>query len=156
MLNTIAHPDDSIPLLISDLDGTLTNFRHRLHYLKSGTKPDWLAFNSSACADPPVAASINLLRMAFVSNWQIAIVTGRSDKQRPQSQNWLARHKVPYHLLYMRTDGDNRSDVDVKLEIYLERLKHKNIQFVLEDRDKLVEMWRGLGLTCFQVQKGAY
>jgi hypothetical protein len=32
----------------------------------------------------------------------------------------------------------------------------EGIAFVVEDRDKVVAMWRELGLTCFQCQPGTY
>jgi hypothetical protein len=156
MAHFVDFPEDRLPLLVSDLDGTLTNFQHRLHFLKDGPSPDWLAFNSSACADTPVAASVNILKLAYRCQWKIVIVTGRSDKYIHATTRWLQRYAVPYDRLFMRADGDNRSDVDVKRDIYNIHLKHRNIQFVMEDRDKLVEMWRGFGLTCLQVQKGAY
>jgi len=31
-----------------------------------------------------------------------------------------------------------------------------NISYVLDDRDRVVDMWRSLGLTCFQVDWGNF
>lgn len=54
-------------------------------------------------------------------------------------------------------DGDYRQDKDVKEEIY------KNtdwgmfrIEGVFEDRKQCVDMWRRMGLTCYQVADGDY
>ena len=31
-----------------------------------------------------------------------------------------------------------------------------NVKFVLDDRNRVVEMWRSLGLTCLQVADGDF
>jgi hypothetical protein len=31
-----------------------------------------------------------------------------------------------------------------------------DVQFVLDDRDQVVEMWRAMGLTCLQVAPGNF
>ena len=57
----------------------------------------------------------------------------------------------------MREDTDHRPDWQVKREIYEREIKDKyNVIGVFEDRQQCVDMWRSLGLTCFQVAKGDY
>jgi len=57
----------------------------------------------------------------------------------------------------MRKTGDSRKDSIVKREIFEEHIKGKyRIQFVLDDRNQVVEMWRQLGLTCLQVAEGDF
>jgi predicted kinase len=51
----------------------------------------------------------------------------------------------------MRKGGDHRSDVIVKSEILDEILaRGHDIAFVVDDRPRVVEMWRQRGLTCLQ------
>lgn len=60
-------------------------------------------------------------------------------------------------MLFMRKDGDFRPDWEVKKEIYEKELKDKyEILGVFEDRTQVVQMWRSLGLTCYQVCEGNY
>ena len=62
-----------------------------------------------------------------------------------------------YDELYMRKDEDRRADYIIKKEIYDEFIEpHYNVQFVLDDRDQIVKMWRGLGLKVLQCQFGDF
>ena len=57
----------------------------------------------------------------------------------------------------MRKNNDFRGDEIIKKEIYIEKIKDKyNILFVLDDRQKVVNMWRDLNLTCLQVANGDF
>jgi hypothetical protein len=45
----------------------------------------------------------------------------------------------------------------VKLELFDEHIRDQyDVQFVLDDRNQVVDMWRQLGLTCLQVGPGAF
>ena len=57
----------------------------------------------------------------------------------------------------MRPENDNRQDSIVKREIFEQYIKGVyDIEFVLDDRNQVVEMWRSLGLKCLQVQEGDF
>ena len=68
---------------------------------------------------------------------------------------WLEEHDVNYHELLLRRDGDYRSDVVVKREMLADLDKSK-ILFVVEDRSRVVEMWRSEGLVCLQCAPGEF
>jgi hypothetical protein len=56
----------------------------------------------------------------------------------------------------MREAGDKCKDAIVKKELYETHIvPHYTVQFVLDDRDQAVAMWRDLGLTCLQVADGS-
>lgn len=57
----------------------------------------------------------------------------------------------------MRPEGDSRKDSVVKEEMYNEHIKYKyNVKAIYDDRQQVVDMWRDLGLTVFQVDKGDF
>ena len=57
----------------------------------------------------------------------------------------------------MREEGDYRSDDIIKKEIYDEMiLPYYNVIAVFDDRSKVVEMTRKLGLHTFQVADGDF
>ena len=57
----------------------------------------------------------------------------------------------------MRKEGDNRPDEVVKEEIFNENIRgNYSVRFVLDDRSKVVDMWRQLGLKCLQVAEGDF
>ncbi|MEK0196112.1 polynucleotide kinase, partial [Microcoleus anatoxicus PTRS1] len=96
-----------------------------------------------------------------VHKWQssvnIIVVSGRTDDCQPQTEKWLQQYEVNYTGLYLRKTGDMRKDAIMKEEIYRQHIEGKyNIKFVLDDRQQVVDMWRGLGMTVFQVDEGDF
>lgn len=98
---------------------------------------------------------------------EILFVTGRSEKYREQTVDWLANN-LGYgdpesqkanisKNLYMRKNGDYRPDYVIKEEIYKNKIESRyKVQAVFEDRKTVVDMWRKLGLTCYQPCDGNY
>jgi hypothetical protein len=68
---------------------------------------------------------------------------------------WLAEKGVNYHDLLLRKDKDRRADSVVKREM-LATIDKSKILFVVEDRSRVVEMWRSEGLVCLQCAPGEF
>lgn len=141
--------------VIFDLDGTLADITHRLNLI-SGDSPDWDSFNLECFKDAPKNHVIELLKMCKHYGKSIAIFSGRNEMSKQMTIDWLKRHDIKWDILEMRGAKDFRSDVDVKRDMFVKYFDKKNIWFVVDDRDKVVNLWRELGLTCFQCQKGDY
>lgn len=79
---------------------------------------------------------------------------------RRQTVLWLEANVWPQlhnAELHMRADGDYRPDDVVKREIYEQEIAPAEIMGVIDDRDKVVRMWREeLGLACIQVAPGNF
>lgn len=160
--------DPYMPYIIFDIDGTLANIGHRLHYIKTEgylgkeqkEKPDWKSFNDAMINDVlHLHISTIYHRMCnskHQPNHGAIFVTGRPETHRPQTEKWLIRHGLIPNYLFMRPAEDHRSDVLIKQEIYLNHIAPAPVFFVLEDRDAVVKMWREFGLKCLQVQAGDY
>lgn len=58
----------------------------------------------------------------------------------------------------MRQSKDFRKDSVIKKEIFESKIKDKYfIEFVLDDRHQVVDLWRKeLKLTCFQMNYGSF
>jgi hypothetical protein len=57
----------------------------------------------------------------------------------------------------MRAESDFRKDSIVKKELFDNHIKNKYfIEYVLDDRNQVVDMWRDMGLKCLQVQEGNF
>lgn len=138
--------------VIFDLDGTLCDIEHRLHFVKEGNK-DWDGFYAACVDDVPKPSIIELINMCDDARHHIIISTGRSDDVRKQTTHWLQKHGVPYDELIMRPKGCYTPDQALK-KAWLDQGKFgpkDDILFVVEDRDRMVKMWRDQGLTCLQV-----
>lgn len=141
--------------VLVDIDGTLAHIpTEQLEILRSDA-PDWERFYTHTFEYEPNAAVCNLVRdLLFCGRYNVIFITGRSSRARERTLYWLGTH-VGYSTLLMRADGDERHDTEVKFDLYLDmREDLSNIAFVLEDRDTLVDMWRELGVTCLQVERG--
>jgi hypothetical protein len=131
-----------------DIDGTLALGPHRNPY-------DW----RSADADLPNRAVVMAVQALAAHPGVSAIIaiSGRQEEARALTARWLVDHAVPYNELLMRTDGDFRPDDVVKEEMFRERIKPRySVTGVIDDRNKVVKMWRRLGLVCFQVAEGNF
>lgn len=94
---------------------------------------------------------------------EIIFMSGRDEVCRAETQAWLSKQGFPSGpgRLFMRPslpDGVQQpADNIVKLALFDEHIRHNyDVQFVLDDRDQVVEMWRKLGLTCLQVAPGDF
>jgi len=147
--------------IIVDLDGTLCDTSHRMHFIKDGDKvkdePDWEGFSKACLGDRPIDAVLDLLHAMDADAYQILLLTGRSRIAEVETLNWLNSHDIPWNECSMRHFNDIRPDIVIKKEHYEKNIKpYYDVLFVLEDRDRVVDMWRELGLNCFQVAKGEY
>jgi len=154
-------PPDWSWCVVSDLDGTLANNQHRLHHVlkKRAADRDWDAFHREILGDAvhtPVAAAFNAL--GALSGMQRVIVTARSIIDHELTAMWLDKHFIDYDHIFMRGAKDFRDDRLVKLDILRNMRNHFKLEpwIVLDDRDRVVSMWRQQGITCFQVADGSF
>ncbi len=133
--------------IMCDLDGTLALLNGRSPYDATLCDKDLL--------NVPVA---NTLKNYAQLGYAIILLSGRKDSSRDKTEAWLEQHNIPYNTLLMRSADDNRKDAIVKKEIFDANILGKYyIEFVLDDRDQVVDMWRQeLGLPCFQVYYGNF
>lgn len=133
--------------IICDLDGTvaLHNGRNPFEYMKCYTDK----------VNEPVAEIVKRIAETHT----IIFVSGREDMCYEMTKQWLTENRLFFHdsILLMRKTGDNRSDDIVKKEIFDANIGGKYcVDFVLDDRNKVVRMWRQIGLICLQVAEGDF
>jgi hypothetical protein len=144
------------PCYLFDLDGTVADNAHRLHYIQ-GSPKDWKAFFSEVEGDKPILPVITLAQDLANSGKLIVYVSGRSSECRRATLRWLAAYNLPDGALYMRKEGDHRDDYVIKIELLAQILADGYTPlFVFDDRDAVVKAWREAGLMCAQVQEGNF
>ena len=132
--------------LLVDLDGTIALFEG----VRDG-------LDQTKVGEDKVRESVREVLNRFFDDYQIIIVTGRSESCREDTMKWLIKHDIPFDEVFMRADDDNRHDYSMKTEMYKTHIEPKyTVLFVLEDRTKVVKMWRELGLECWQVAVADY
>lgn len=135
-------------VVLVDIDGTLA--------LRAGDRSpyDWDRVGEDE-PNPPVIELVRIIHAA--GQHRIILMSGRDESCRWQTEMWLTAQRVPFDELYMRTEKDNRRDSIVKEELYRQHVEGiSEVAFVIDDRKQVVQMWRSLGLTVFQVAEGDF
>lgn len=151
--------------IICDIDGTIADLSHRLHHINPppGQRKNWVAFHDGVGGDAPHSDMLTILWL--LTQWKlgwhsrrVVYVSGRMSRTRDDTRQWLDKHGFPPGDLHMRDDGDFRSDDVVKEEILDTQLclTPDDVLCVLDDRDRVVSMWRRRGFRCMQVAPGDF
>lgn len=141
-------PEKTRRCWIIDVDGTLA--------LKGDRSPYDMTKVLEDKPNQPVITVVKALA-ASPNAPEMLIVSGRGEEARDDTKTWLHRHGVPFNALLLRAEGDFRADQVIKKEI-LDHLRAQGfeVEGVIDDRAKVVEMWREEGLTCLQVAPGDF
>ena len=165
-------------VVLCDIDGTIADCEHRRHHV-TGKKKDFESFYAEQYMDGAIKTTVAVLEALTRTRYGLIFVSARPEKYRKDTEEWLAswvyllvknsvldEQRIKYVKdiqdweclgLLMRPEGDYRADHIVKEEIYLNRIKpHYNVFMVLDDRQKVVDMWRKHGLICHQVADGDF
>lgn len=151
--------NEATPLFIFDLDGTCADVSERRH-LVEGAKKDWDAFHAECVHDKPLWPVWFVFRAVVRAGADVKIFSGRSDKMRGETYNWLRGYGFPIDKtnVQMRPEGDHTPDDQLKRAWYeaLSAEDKERLVGVFDDRNRLVAMWRSLGVMCFQVADGDF
>ncbi|WP_328652347.1 AAA family ATPase [Micromonospora sp. NBC_00330] len=145
----VVHPPSAEPpeIVLVDIDGTVALAVSRSPYDMTRVGQD-----------QPNTAVIAAVRAMHAAGYGVVFCSGRDASARAATEAWLARHvRVPYLGLHLRAVGDSRKDSIVKREIYDREIRDRyRVAGVFDDRVQVVQMWRSLGLTVFQVADGDF
>ena len=149
-------------VVIFDLDGTLAIIDKRREL---STKPDG-KIDFSKLHDPslikhdvPNVPVVKMAQLLADDGFLIAIFSGRSDKTEKTTRSWLTHNGIPFHSLKMRPHKTMNFIPDEVLKKQMLDQAPFNIDdilMVVDDRQKVVNMWRDIGLTCVQVAPGDF
>lgn len=114
--------------------------------------PDWKSFYEACDKDTPINPTIEILINCMLSGREVEIWSGRCESVREKTMKWIQFYilKEPSVRIKMRPIGDNTPD-DVLKERWLDETlaEGKKIDFVFDDRPKVVRMWRRRGIFVF-------
>jgi predicted kinase len=141
-------PDTTLPkAVIFDVDGTLMS-------MDGNRKPyEW----HKVIGDVPKMNVVNLARNLAAQGIKIVVTSGRDSVCRDSTTESLTMHGIPFHTILMRKAGDQRGDDVVKEEIFWNDIApNYNVLFSVDDRNRVVDKWRSLGIECWQVAPGDF
>jgi len=136
--------------VIVDLDGTLSDCSHRLHYIESGKK-NWNAFFENCLEDKVIEPMFNLLKI-LSKHYAIVILTARPEKNRFLTTKWLQDNNIFYDVLLMRFDNDFSKPPLVKKKLLNNLINlGYNPVYSFDDRLDCFEMFRDAGVYSMQI-----
>ena len=140
---TYSENPDLTKAIIVDIDGTLAKMKDRSPF-------DWSKVKEDSC---------NETIKKIVNNYSetVIIVSGRDGICKEDTIEWLKTNDIKFNHILMRDVGNNEKDSIIKRRLFDENIRGKYfIEYVLDDRNQVVEMWRNMGLTCLQVNEGNF
>ena len=133
------------PAIIVDIDGTLAHMSGRSPYEYTKVSTDTVDF--------VIKDMVN----RYKDTHQVVIVSGRMHECYKDTTMWLIQNNIHCDRVFMRQQDDKREDSIIKREIYEKLIEpHYDVLFVLDDRNRVVKMWREIGLKCLQVADGNF
>lgn len=137
--------------VVVDLDGTLADVEHRKHLIK-GPKKNWKAFHEACARDHPNPWCVALIRALLKAGIGIQLVSGRSREVQAETEAWLEKlfpRKDRIVLVLLRAGGDFTPDTELK-RAWLKSFGKHRVLFAVDDRARVVKMWREEGVVCLQ------
>lgn len=131
--------------VIVDVDGTLAEMNGRSPYA-------W----DQVHTDLPRPMVVNVVRM-LSGDHTIVVLSGRDGSCADATEAWLTEHGVPFDAIHTRAAGDSRPDWEIKRELLDAHVTpHFDPVLVIDDRQQVVDLWRELGIECWQVAPGRF
>lgn len=143
------HVDGLPAAIIVDIDGTLAHMTGRSPYDPTLYHMDTF--------DHTVDGVVRLWR-AHHHGGKVIVMSGRNADFRTETEQWLISNDFDHDHLFMRPSLEpNRKDFLVKNDLFEKYIEGRyNVEFTLDDRNSVVDMWRAKGIKCFQVAEGNF
>lgn len=138
--------DTKQPAIICDLDGTLALFGDKNPFDRDFENDE---------VNIPVAMILQSLQFIHGRILKLIFLSGRNDKFKAQTEQFLRKAGFSNYELHMRRNGDYRKDDIFKEEVYNEKVKDNyKVLFVIDDRLSVCRFWYKMNLFCFNVNQG--
>lgn len=130
-------------IAVFDIDGVLADATHRQHHLASRPK-DWDAFFGGVGADPVIEAGVRRY-LEEATRHEIVLMSGRPERTRRDTQEWLARNGLGEPRMVLREDADFRPAAVVKSELIGLVATPTEVAVVVDDDESVVARLTAMG-----------
>ncbi len=138
------------PLAVFDLDNTLADTAHRQRFLERRPR-DWDAFFAAAPQDPPLEEGIALVRR-YAGECDIVYLTGRPERCRRDTVDWLTAQELPEGERHLRGNADRRPARHTKAAILRRLARTREIRVFVDDDELVCLDARRAGFTVVQAR----
>lgn len=137
--------------IIFDIDGTLADHKNRLKYIEKKPKK-WDLFFSESVYDKPLK-HIKIIYDALkkADKYQIIIMTGRPNKYKEITIEWLHKNGFNYDKLFMRPANNYKKNIEIKEIILRKIMRYYEVVFAFDDDEKVIELYKKYNIKVLQV-----
>ncbi|MQA26875.1 MAG: hypothetical protein GEU94_15755 [Micromonosporaceae bacterium] len=139
---------EKAPYAVLDIDATLSDVRRRLHHIKRPPK-NWDAFFAASGRDAPLPEGL-AVAATLAAEHEIVYLTGRPERIRGITEDWLRRHELPAGRLFMRREGDRRPAAVFKLGRLRRLAAERRVTVLVDDDVAVCDAARAAGFTVLQ------
>lgn len=126
---------------VFDMDGSMCDISHRNPY------------DASTCIyDKPIEHVVGLSKLLFNTGYKIFFFSGREDKHKAMTEEWLNKYFGYEYSLHMRETSNKEDDRLLKERLFNSHIKDKyNCKIWVDDRLRVCEWVYQAGLPLFRV-----
>jgi len=138
-------------LILIDIDGTISDSRWRDDLAESR---QWDAFHSQLIHDPPVKPMLKLLSTLSDCGVFLVGITGRPERYRQATMEWMLTHGVQLDELWMREDDNYSKAADLKpkiAEIIMQEHSYEEVLFI-DDNEDICTAMRAAGFITLNIK----
>lgn len=140
-------------IVICDIDGTLSDSRHREHHLAK-SPADWEAFFQECDKDLVIVPVQRAIHALWMSGNTITLVSGRPERIRSKTSVWLDDNAIPHVHLLLRADDDHRPSHVTKRDMIIKHvttaLHPSETVLAIDNSEADCAMYRELGIPTMQ------
>jgi hypothetical protein len=136
------------PYAAVDLDGVLADVRHRLHFVADRPK-DWDSFFAAA-GDDPLFEEGRAIVAELEPGHEVVYLTGRPERCRRDTVEWLRRYGLPEGRLIMRRRGDFRPARLTKVELLRQLAAARPVAVLVDDDPQVCSAAREAGFAVLE------
>ncbi len=136
-------------IILCDIDGTVADNSHRQHFLEG--KKDWDGFFDALDLDKPIYEIINKMNDEHNQGREIIFLTGRPERYRDSTENWLKQYfNFPLRVV-MRPNDNKKNKLLTKKEMFEQNFNIDEIFYVIDNDEDLLNMWKKMGMRVYSV-----
>jgi hypothetical protein len=136
---------------IFDIDHTISNSFWRDGMIGTSS---WDDYHEASKNDYPFIKVINLINSLYNQGYAIICITGRPEKFRSLTVDWLLDYKVEVDELLMRPDDCFLKNQELKIKLVEDHFKkyYKDIQFIVDNNEEVCLEFAKLGISSLQIR----
>ena len=124
-------------LAVFDIDGVLADVSHRRGLISAGRR-DWAGFFAAAVDDTVLPDGAARVHRAVADGLLLVYLSGRPERLREVTTNWLRDNGLPTADLVLRPDGDHSPAVEFKLGRLRVMASGYTIALLVDDDEQVV------------------